>query len=346
MSPLLIGIVFLAGIGAGILVLLIVRRKEQAEGSDVVRALQEEIRHIRDEMRGSLEKNLDFVQKQVGHSHKVISEVTAKLQKLESTNREVAGFAEELKKLQSVLSNPKQRGVLGEFFLETILKNVLPPSAYQMQYAFSDGEIVDAVIFVGDRLIPVDSKFSLENYNRIAQEEDSARREQLEKQFKQDLKKRIDETAKYVRPEEGTFDFAFMFIPAEGIYYDLLVNQIGVVSVNTRDLIDYAFNERKVIIVSPNSFAAYLQTVLQGLRALQIEESAKEIRKRVSDLGRHLASYERYLEKLGNALGTSVNMYNQAYKEFQKVDKDILKMTGSHAGVEPVKLAKPDRGEQ
>ena len=197
-----------------------------------------------------------------------------------------------------------------------------------MQYDFGDGDIVDAVIFVKDKLIPIDSKFSLENYNRIVQEKNEATRIKLEKQFKLDLKTRIDETAKYIKPKKGTMDFAFMFIPAEGIYYDLLVNQVGALKVNTRDLIEYAFKDRHVIIVSPTSFHAYLQTVLQGLRALEIEKSAQEIRKRVEKLANHLNGYEVYLKKLGDNLGTTVNMYNSASREFKKIDKDVVKITG------------------
>ena len=210
-----------------------------------------------------------------------------------------------------------------------------------MQYKFSDGDIVDAAVFVKDKIIPVDSKFSLENYNRAATEKDPARRIELESAFKSDLKKRIDETSKYIKPRENTLDFAFMFIPAEGIYYDLLVNQVGAMKTNTHDLIEYAFKEKHVIIVSPTSFLAYLQTVLQGLRALKIEESAIEIRKKVEDLGRHLLAYEEYLRKLGNSLSTSVNAYNSTYKEFKKIDKDITKIAGGEASVEPILLDRP-----
>ncbi|OGZ38370.1 MAG: hypothetical protein A3A94_03330, partial [Candidatus Portnoybacteria bacterium RIFCSPLOWO2_01_FULL_43_11] len=261
-------------------------------------------------------------------SAKIIRDVTEKLTKLDDTNKQVVGFAQQLQSLENILTNPKQRGILGEYYLETVLKNVLPPNAYQLQYAFDDGDIVDAAIFIKDKIIPVDSKFSLENYNRIVQEKNEAERNKLEKQFKLDLKTRIDETAKYIKPNKGTMDFAFMFIPAEGIYYDLLINQVGAVKVATRDLIEYAFRDKHVIIVSPTSFHAYLQTVLQGLRALQIEESAVEIRKRVEMLARHLRTYEEYMQKLGNNLGTTVNMYNSAYKEFGKIDKDVVKITG------------------
>ncbi len=281
------------------------------------------------------------IQSQFGESAKIIKEITQELTRVGEGQKQVMNVTEQLKGLEDILKNPKQRGVLGEYYLETVLKNVLPPGTYQTQYKFKDGSIVDAVVFVKDKIIPIDSKFSLENYNRLAEERDSVERERLEKSFKADLKNRIDETAKYVKPEEGTVDFAFMFIPHEAIYYDLLVAQVGAVKVNTRDLIEYAFKEKHVIIVSPTSFLAYLQTVLQGLKALQIEESAKEIKKRVEDLEKHLSSYGEFIKKLGVHLGTSVSMYNQASREFGKIDKDITKIGGESLGVDLPPVEKP-----
>ena len=282
------------------------------------------------------------VENQFRESAKLIKDVTEGLTKLDETNRQVVSFADQLQSLQDILKNPKQRGVLGEYYLETLLKNVLPPGSFAMQYAFKDGNIVDAAVFVKEKIIPVDSKFSLENYNRLVNERDPLERERLEKTFKADLKARIDETAKYVRPEEGTMDFAFMFIPHEAIYYDLLVAEVGAVKINTRDLIEYAFKDRHVIIVSPTSFLAYLQTVLQGLKALQIEESAKEIRAQVENLGKHLGAYEQFMTSLGKSLGTTVNHYDRAYKELMKIDKDVVKITGQSVGIKPISLEKPD----
>ena len=303
--------------------------------------LQNQLNEITRTLDNKLGESTKILQSQFGESAKIIRDVTERLTKLDETNRQVVNFADQLQSLQDILKNPKQRGILGEYYLETLLKNVLPQGSYQMQYPFKDGTIVDAVVFVKDKVIPIDSKFSLENYNRLAEERDPTERERLEKLFKADLKARIDETAKYVKPGERTMDFAFMFIPHEAIYYDLLVAQVGAVKVNTRDLIEYAFKEKHVIIVSPTSFLAYLQTVLQGLRALQIEESAKEIRKNVEALGKHLGSYEEYMKKLGNNLGTTVNAYNTAYGELKKVDKDVLKISGQAAGVEPQLLERP-----
>lgn len=281
------------------------------------------------------------LQVQFGQSAKIITEVTDRLAKIDETNKQVAGFAGQLQSLEFILKNPKQRGILGEYYLETVLKNVLPPGSFQLQYAFKNGDIVDAVVFVKKTVIPIDSKFSLENYNRAVQETDPVRRAEFEDAFKADLKKRIDETSKYIKPAEGTMDFAFMFIPSEGIYYDLLVNKVGSLKVNTQALIEYAFRDKKVIIVSPTSFLAYLQTVLHGLKALQIEESAKEIRERVVELGRHMAAYDEYFKKLGNNLSTTVNSYNFAAKELGKIDKDVVKMTGHEKSIEVLLVDKP-----
>ena len=278
------------------------------------------------------------VEHHFSESIKTIQELTEKLTKLDETNKQVIGFAEQLQNLENVLTNPKQRGVLGEYYLETVLKNVLPPGTYQMQYKFKDGNMVDAAIFIKDKIIPVDSKFSLENYNRIIEEKNQNEREKLEKLFAQDLKNRIDETAKYIRPEERTMDFAFMFIPAEAVFYDLLINKVGVVKINTRSLIEYAFREKHVIIVSPTSFLAYLQTVLQGLKSLQFEEAVKEIRQKMEKLSKHLLSYNNYLQKLGSNLDTTVNTYNQSYNEFKKINKDVNKITGGESKIEPLEI--------
>ncbi len=282
----------------------------------------------------------ESIHRQLSESSRVIREVTEGLTKLDETNKQVISFADQLQNLQDVLQNPKQRGILGEYYLESVLQNVLPPGSFKMQYPFKNGEIVDAAVFVKDRIIPVDSKFSLENYNRALEARDPAEKERFEKLFKQDLKLRIDETSKYVRPEENTMEFAFMFISSEGIYYDLLMNQVGAMKTQTRDLIEYAFG-KKVIIVSPTSFLAYLQTVLQGLKALQIEEHAQEIRKRVGELGKHIAGYEEYYRKLGGALGVAVSHYNAAYKELGKIDKDVYRIAGEKGGIEPEELDKP-----
>lgn len=303
---------------------------------------------------GDLTKTVDFkinessksmqesMRSQLSESAKLIREVTQGLTKLDETNKQVVSFADQLQNLQDILKNPKHRGILGEYYLETLLKNVLAPGQYQMQYAFKNGEVVDAAVFVKDKVIPIDSKFSLENYNKLVEEKNPAEKEKLEKAFVGDLKIRIQETSKYIRPDEGTMDFAFMFIPHEAIYYDLLVNKIGASIEETDNLIQRAASKYKVIIVSPTSFLAYLQTVLQGLKAMVIEETAKDIVKHVGQLGTHLKKYEEYHAKLGTSLSTVVNHYNNSGKELKKVDKDVLRITGETPGIEVAMLEKPD----
>ena len=317
------------------------KNREKENKSPVMLLLQNQIQEIARQVDSKLEQSTQIMQRQFGESSRIIKEITQELTKVGEGQKQVVDIARQLESLQDVLKNPKQRGVLGEYFLKTVLENVLPPGSFQMQYEFKDGSIVDAVVFVKDKIIPIDSKFSLENYNRILETREESEKQKLESVFRDDLKARIDETSKYVKPSEGTMDFAFMFIPSEAVYYDLLINKVGAVKSNTRDLIEYAAGEKKVMIVSPTTFLAYLQTVLQGLKALQIEESAKEIRKRVEELGRHLSSYENYMKKLGIHLGTTVNMYNSAYKELGKIDKDVLRITGEAVDLEPISIDKP-----
>jgi len=344
-------------------VIVLLLKKKEAADPEKLGALMERLSGLADqnkELRQMMDTKLaethranqeqfgqtaKIVQGITGQSAKLIADVTEKLTKLDETNKQVVNFSAQLQNLQDILKNPKQRGVLGEYFLEETLKNVLPPNSYQMQYAFKDGTIVDAVVFVKDKIIPVDSKFSLETYEKILITTDAEGRERLEKQFKQDLKNRIDETSKYVKPTEKTMDFAFMFIPSEAIYYDLLINKVGAVQVNTRDLIEYAFKDKHVIIVSPTSFLAYLQTVLQGLRAMQIEESAKEIMANVEKLGKHISSYEDFMKKLGVSLGTTVSHFNNASKEYKKIDKDVIRIVGGESKIETLVLEKPKGDE-
>ena len=219
---------------------LILRKKEEKAGdgdSAALGLLQQQLNQVSQTLDSKLTESNRAMQEQFGQSFKVIRDVTQKLTELDSTNKQVVGFAQQLQSLENILKNPKQRGILGEYYLETVLKNVLPPQSFQMQYKFKNGEIVDAAVFVKDKIIPIDSKFSLENYNKIVNEKDETAKIALEKIFKTDLENRIDETSKYIRPDEGTMEFALMFIPSEGIYYDLLINEVGSVKVNTRDLI-------------------------------------------------------------------------------------------------------------
>lgn len=349
---LLVGL-FAAVIAGFIIVIVIMNQRlrelKSASAVELIKSdvteLSRSIAELNTAMGDRIERSSTTMQqsvaKQLAVSSKLVADVTERLAKLDETNRRVVDVADELKTLQNVLSNPKQRGVFGEYYLQSVLENVLPPNNFQMQYKFSDGEIVDAVIFLErGQILPIDSKFSLENYNRMIEANDKAERERLMAKVKLDLKNRIDETSKYIRSSESTMDFAFMFIPSESLYYDLLINNVGT-SGSSRDLIEYAFRDRRVIIVSPTSFMAYLQTVLQGLRSLQIEQQAKDIQVRVGKLGQHIGKFETYMQKLGASLSTTVNHYNAAHKELAKVDKDVVKIADSDASVEPLLLERP-----
>ena len=348
-------------LNAGLLVIVVVllaRRGQSPDSSLLIKQdlteLGRSVELLKDSLQSTVSDRLEksqaimqtSMQKQLSESAKLVADVSTKLARLDETNRRVVDVTTELKTLQNVLQNPKQRGGVGEYYLDTVLGNVLPPGVYETQYKFKDGEIVDAVIKLDKgRLIPIDSKFSLENYNRLVEEKDKDRREQIVKVFKSDLKNRIDETSKYIRPSENTLDYAFMFIPSEAIYYDLLVNNVGSTGTNSRDLIEYAFIDKKVIIVSPTTMLAYLQTVMQGLKSLQIEGQAKDIQKRVGELSKHINAHETYMQKLGNTLATTVGHYNNAHKSLERMDKDVIKIADTSPAVQSLLVDKPQQDD-
>lgn len=308
------------------------REEFQRSATEQRNEVQTKLDRVNDQMNTGLDRSHKTIQVQFEQTSRIIQEVTGKLATLDATNKQVLDFSSQLRNLQDILKNPKHRGILGEYYLETLLKNALAPESYAMQYRLGkddDGKdlIPDAVVFVKEKIIPIDSKFSLENYNRISEEADPVERAKLEKTFVNDLKNRILETSKYIHPDKGTMDFAFMFIPHEAIYYDLLVNKIGGAQDDNDNLIQRAASKYHVIIVSPTSFLAYLQTVLQALHALKIEERAQDIIKHVADLGKHFRVYSEFHTKVGNNLTTVVNQYNLSSNELKKVSKDMTKIT-------------------
>ncbi|OGZ71208.1 MAG: hypothetical protein A2904_00535 [Candidatus Staskawiczbacteria bacterium RIFCSPLOWO2_01_FULL_33_9] len=331
-------------LAVSVVIFLLIQKKPEQEKKDdnSLLMIQQQIGQIVKAVDSKLSESNKNVQEQFKHSADIIRNVTEKLTRLDETNKQVVSFADQLQGLQDILKNPKQRGVLGEYYLETVLKNVLPPSSYQMQYSFSNGEIVDAVVFIDKRIIPIDSKFSLENYNRIIETRDPNEKKRFETAFINDLKLRIDETSKYVRPEEKTMDFAFMFIPSEAVYYDLLINKVGYITEETNNLIYYA-GKKKVVIVSPTSFLAYLQTVLQGLRNQKISEEAHLIIKEVERLGKHMFTYSEYMKRLGQHLDSTVSSYNKAGKELLKIDKDVVKITDGKSTIKIGEVESPQR---
>lgn len=313
-------------------------RKELQQTTNLQRKeMQDRLEGIHDKLVQNISSSSSMLQSHFSQTNQIIKNVTEKLTTLDETNKQVLSFSEQMKSLEDILKNPKHRGILGEYWLETLLGQVLSPGQYQMQFDLGVDEdsgqklIPDAVIFVKDFIIPIDAKFSLENYNRLVRETNEAQKDRFEKDFKMDIKKRIDETSRYIQPTKGTTNFAFMFVPAEGVFHNLITSNVGTANINTKNLIEYAF-EKRVMIVSPTSFFAYLQTVLLGLRALQIEESVKEIQKQTEHLMRHLAAYEEHHNKIGKHLETSMRAYTASSSELKKIDKDIFRITEGAAG--------------
>lgn len=350
MDGTLIAVIVVLALGFGAVIFILSQKIKELKDGNATQLLKQDIDGLnkglqtlndglKDHLTTRLDKNQEQMNIQYQASAKIIRDVTQKLEKLEGTNKNVGDIAAELKTLQSVLQNPKQRGVLGEFYLAQILENVLPVGTYELQYKIAEGLVVDAVIKMDDKLLPLDSKFPLENYNRLL-EADADAQAALSRAFKEDVKKRIDETAKYIRPGKGTLDQALMFIPSEAIYYDLLANKVGVGAVSGRNLMQYAL-EKKVTIVGPSTLAAMLQTIGQGLRSLEIHKDTEKIRKNIEQLQKHLIAYNTYFAKLGNSLGTTVGHYNSASKSLNQIDRDIVKIGGGDTVLGVELLDKP-----
>jgi DNA recombination protein RmuC len=349
-------VVIILTILVGVLIFLLVRKpsapKEDSSSALLIKEdlkiLSEGLVQLKETLGEKIDTRLEKSQVSMGQqleeSAKLIKDVTERLTKLDETNKRVVDVADELKQLQNVLQNPKQRGVLGEFYLEQILQNLLPPGSYELQYKLAEGFIVDAIINLEDKMLPIDSKFSLENYNRLIDAK-GPERTALEKAFKEDLKRRIDETAKYIQPKNGTLEQAFMFIPSEAIYYDLLANKIGTGGVNGRDLLQYAVRDKKVTIVGPSTLSVMLLTIVEGMRSHQIQKDFELIRKNIEQLSTHLINYDAHFKKVGNSLSATVGHYNSASKELARIDKDIVKIASTEPAIEALLLDKPSLDE-
>ena len=322
-------------------------RKEINDNSEKSRLeIESKLKVINKEISDFQISSKSSMQKQFADSNKIIKDVTNELAKIKGTNEQVLSFANQMKSLEKILGNQKQRGIFGEIQLENLLSNVLPPEIFQMQYTFNSGDIVDAIIKVNENIIPIDAKFSLDNYNRMIESSDENEIKILEKKFKEDIKSRIDETAKYIKPQEKTLDYAFMFIPADGLYQDLLNSRVGSLKINSNELVSYAYL-KKVMIVSPMSLFPMLQITMKALNNLKFEKEIDTIIKNVRNLSNHLASYQLYHDKLGNTLKTVVNHYNKSSDEFGKIDKDISRISNGKIklNLENEKIEKPNLKE-
>jgi DNA recombination protein RmuC len=248
-----------------------------------------------DAIQLQVDSNLRSMTSQVG----VFGEVKETLGKITAATNRVAELGEDITKLQTILQSGLKRGGFGEILLGNLLAQVLPEKHFRMQYTFRDNQRVDAAVLLGEGILPIDSKFPLEGFEGDGSSKAS---------FVRNVKNRIDETAKYIRPAEGTFEFAMMYIPAENIYYEIISNG---------DLFNYAM-ERRVIPVSPNSFYAYLQVVVFGLHGMKIEENARLILERISSLGIALNNVQEVYEKLGSNISSTQSKYGELGKRLGK----------------------------
>ncbi len=267
------------------------------------------------QMNQSLQEANKIIGVNLGSATNVFGNVKEQLGRLEETNRQIVDISKDISSLQELLRAPKFRGAMGEVLLENLLSQVLPKEHYSIQYRFKSGEAVDAIIRLGERIVPVDAKFSLENFQKMLQAQDEPLKVALRKKFIQDVKNRIDEiAAKYILPQENTYDFALMYIPAENVYYEVIIKE---------DIFSYSMS-KKVIPVSPNTFYAYLQVICLGLKGLKVEENAKEILKSLSSLGIEVDRFKEEFNTLGGHLNNANTKYADAQKRLDKVDDKLV----------------------
>ena len=252
-----------------------------------------------------------------------LSELMQKLASLESSTLQIQEIGKEVSSLKMILHAPKLRGNFGEYLLYNLLKDTLPPKNYQEQFQFSDGATVDAIIRLGKHIIPIDSKFPLESFERYISSKDAEGQKKAKSDFIKSVKSRIDEIAKkYIRPQEGTFDFALMYIPSESVYYEILTKDCA----KGYELFDYAMKNR-VITVSPNTFYAYLLSIVYGLKGMKIEEQAESIIKKISGIQREFSNYREELATLGKHLSNASAKFSEVNDKTKKIGDQIENLT-------------------
>lgn len=286
-----------------------------------------------------LQKSTGDLNTRLDNAAKVVSEVSKGLGGLSEATKKVFEVGKDIASLQEILRSPKLRGGLGELFLGDLLAQILPPAHFTLQHRFKSGEAVDAAIRLGENLVPVDSKFPLENFKRVIDASSEEEQRAARKKFMADVKKHIDAiSAKYILPDEGTFDFALMYIPAENVYYELIIKDEA--ADTDKGLLNYAFTKR-VIPVSPNSFYAYLQTILLGLRGMHIEERAQEILRSLARLAGDFRKFQEEFELVGKHLANTKMRYDEADKKLAKFGDKLHVM--SNAGSTAVNGDAPEK---
>jgi DNA recombination protein RmuC len=292
---------------------------------------QRELRVQLESIKNTLGENLTATQSnittQLKNSNTAINEIQEKLGKLEITTKNIQDIGKDISSLQDILRAPKLRGNLGEYLLEELLKEIFPSSNYQMKYSFKNGAQVDAVIKLGEGLVPVDSKFPLESFQRLISTGNETEKRQYKKEFVTSVKARIDEIAKkYICPAEGTFDFAMMYIPSENVFYEIIIND----SLTNKDyeLMNYAI-QKHIIPVSPNSFYAYLMALVYGLKGFKIEQEAKVIIGELANVQDKFQKFYTDFTLIGKHLGNAESKYQDSLKNADKFNDQVNKITGN-----------------
>ena len=281
----------------------------------VVLKISSQVNDRLNQMNQSLQESNKIIGQNLGNATSAFGNVKEQLGKLEETNKQIIAISKDISSLQELLRAPKFRGAMGETLLENLLGQVLPKEHYHTQYRFKSMDTVDAVICLGERLVPVDAKFSLENFQKIIDSDDEQTKESYRKKFIQDVKNRINEVAaKYILPAENTYDFALMYIPAENVYYEVIIKE---------DIFSYSM-QKKVIPVSPNTFYAYLQVICLGLRGLKVEENAKAILKSLGALSIETDKFKEDFNILGNHLVNANTKYTDAAKRLDRVSDRLM----------------------
>jgi len=336
MEPFLITIiivliVFVLGLLIWLISLIYAGRKEmagQAAGIGQLQQRLEILQAVQDNIRIELNKSLLDGQANISRgmqaSQQVLSQLNTQIGELQGTNKQMLQLGTEVRRLQDILSEPKLRGQMGEWSLENLLAQILPKGSYTLQHAFRDGKMVDALIQMPDFSVPIDAKFPLPSFERIVKVQTDEERTKLHKQFLRDCMGHIDKIASdYIRPAEGTLDFAMMYIPAENIYYETIVKYAG----ETQDILQYCL-DKKVVPVSPNLLFAYLMTVAMGLHGLQIERQAAEIRQNLKRLNASFAEFLSNWDTLGTHLRNAYSKYEDGQKRLDRFGMQLEQIQG------------------
>ncbi len=313
-----------------LLLFLLLRPKSESQSLFL---MQQQIDSLREQVRKSIDDANLLINQRLESTTKAVTTVQVNLAKIEESNKRIYEVGKDIASLQEILRAPKLRGGLGELFLGDLLSQILPPENFELQHTFKSGEKVDAVVKLGDGLVSVDSKFPLENFQKIIRAEAEDDKKYFRKQFTSDVRKHIDSIAsKYILPDEKTYEFALMYIPAENIYYETIIKdeELG----EGKSISSYAL-ERKVIPVSPNTFYIYLKTILLGLRGMRIEEKALDIIRSLQRLRGDFSKFQQDFSRLGTHLSHAKSCYDSAEKRMERFQDKLSQVEESEEQIEP-----------